>query len=170
MIYVLHFYFSRIKDGKKKDLGAEAMDDEDFLVDNEEEIGVKEEPIKALSKEYLGKLQYKLEYDFNTQTLNVTVVQCSDLPALDMGGTSDPYVKVCICVLQLVILFWIMHPSKYLDECAIQKRISFDFFFISIQFQVYLMPDKKRKFETKVHRKTLSPFFNETFAFKNVSI
>ena len=94
--YVLHFYFSRIKDGKKKDLGAEAMDDEDFLVDNEEEIGVKEEPIKALSKEYLGKLQYKLEYDFNTQTLNVTVVQCSDLPALDMGGTSDPYVKVFV--------------------------------------------------------------------------
>ena len=32
------------------------------------------------------------------------------------------------------------------------------------------MPDKKRKFETKVHRKTLNPFFNETFAFKNVSI
>jgi len=112
----------------RKDLGgkAEGMDDEDFLVDNEEEMDVKEEPIKAASKEYLGKLQYKLEYDFNTQTLNVTVVQCSDLPALDMGGTSDPYVKV------------------------------------------YLMPDKKRKFETKVHRKTLSPFFNETFAFKNV--
>jgi Ca2+-dependent lipid-binding protein len=36
--------------------------------------------------------------------------------------------------------------------------------------QVYLMPDKKRKFETKVHRKTLNPFFNETFAFKNVSL
>ena len=35
--------------------------------------------------------------------------------------------------------------------------------------QIYLMPDKKRKFETKVHRKTLNPFFNETFAFKNVS-
>ena len=34
--------------------------------------------------------------------------------------------------------------------------------------QVYLMPDKKRKFETKVHRKTLNPFFNETFAFKGV--
>ena len=80
----------------------------------------------AASKEYLGKLQYKLEYDFNSQTLNVTVIQCSELPALDMGGTSDPYVKL------------------------------------------YLMPDKKRKFETKVHRKTLNPFFNETFAFKNV--
>ena len=36
-------------------------------------------------------------------------------------------------------------------------------------FQVYLMPDKKRKFESKVHRKTLNPFFNETFSFKQVS-
>ena len=31
------------------------------------------------------------------------------------------------------------------------------------------MPDKKRKFETKVHRKTLNPFFNETFSFKQVT-
>ena len=31
------------------------------------------------------------------------------------------------------------------------------------------MPDKKRKFETKVHRKTLNPFFNETFSFKQVN-
>ena len=31
------------------------------------------------------------------------------------------------------------------------------------------MPDKKRKFETKVHRKTLNPFFNESFSFKQVS-
>ena len=97
-------------------------------MENEEEVDIKEEiPKPGSSKEYLGKLQYKLEYDFNTQTLNVTAVQCSELPALDMGGTSDPYIKV------------------------------------------YLMPDKKRKFETKVHRKTLNPFFNETFAFKNVS-
>lgn len=91
----------------------------------------------------LGKLQYKvgpqqitieqilrlcvllqLEYDFNQNCLSVTVLQAEDLPALDMGGTSDPYVKV------------------------------------------YLLPDKKKKFETKVHRKTLSPVFNETFVFK----
>merc|ERR1712226_906949 len=134
--------------GKKKGAGGKSSEerngtghmigdnDEDFLVDNEEEpdaMDIKDEPVKgaatgasAASKEYLGKLQYKLEYDFNSQTLNVTVIQCSELPALDMGGTSDPYIKV------------------------------------------YLMPDKKRKFETKVHRKTLNPFFNETFAFKNV--
>ncbi|XP_022292299.2 synaptotagmin-1-like isoform X1 [Crassostrea virginica] len=34
--------------------------------------------------------------------------------------------------------------------------------------KVYLLPDKKKKFETKVHRKTLNPVFNETFTFKNV--
>lgn len=43
---------------------------------------------------------------------------------MDMGGTSDPYVKV------------------------------------------YMLPDKKKKFETKVQRKNLSPVFNETFTFK----
>ncbi|UYV71436.1 SYT2 [Cordylochernes scorpioides] len=32
--------------------------------------------------------------------------------------------------------------------------------------KVYLLPDKKKKFETKVHRKTLNPVFNETFNFK----
>lgn len=54
----------------------------------------------------------------------MTVIRAEDLPALDMGGTSDPYVKV------------------------------------------YLLPDKKKKFETKVHRKTLNPEFNEIFTFK----
>lgn len=54
----------------------------------------------------------------------MTVIQAEELPALDMGGTSDPYVKV------------------------------------------YLLPDKKKKYETKVHRKTLNPEFNETFVFK----
>lgn len=52
------------------------------------------------------------------------MIQAEELPALDMGGTSDPYVKV------------------------------------------YLLPEKKKKFETKVHRKTLNPVFNETFNFK----
>ncbi|XP_073949249.1 synaptotagmin 1 isoform X2 [Choristoneura fumiferana] len=88
-----------------------------------------EEPDDGDSKkeeQKLGKLLYKLEYDFNSNSLSVTVIKAEDLPALDMGGTSDPYVKV------------------------------------------YLLPDKKKKFETKVHRKTLSPVFNETFVFKSV--
>lgn len=36
--------------------------------------------------------------------------------------------------------------------------------------KVYLLPDKKKKFETKVHRKTLNPEFNETFVFKVSSV
>ena len=39
-------------------------------------------------------MQYELKYDFNTQTLSVTVIQAMELPAMDMGGVSDPYVKV----------------------------------------------------------------------------
>lgn len=51
-------------------------------------------------------------------------MQAADLAAMDMNGTSDPYVKV------------------------------------------YVLPDRKKKFETKVHRKTLNPVFNENFSFK----
>ena len=32
--------------------------------------------------------------------------------------------------------------------------------------KVYLLPEKKPKFETRVHRKTLNPIFDETFVFK----
>lgn len=32
--------------------------------------------------------------------------------------------------------------------------------------KVFLLPEKKKKYETKVHRKTLNPVFNETFVFK----
>ncbi|KAK2162329.1 hypothetical protein LSH36_100g04021 [Paralvinella palmiformis] len=72
----------------------------------------------------LGKLQFSLDYDFQKGELSVGVIQASDLPGMDMSGTSDPYVKV------------------------------------------YLLPEKKKKHETKVHRKTLNPVFNETFIFK----
>ncbi|ETE66612.1 Synaptotagmin-10, partial [Ophiophagus hannah] len=31
--------------------------------------------------------------------------------------------------------------------------------------KIYLLPDRKKKFQTRVHRKTLNPVFNETFQF-----
>nr|XP_043880786.1 synaptotagmin-2 isoform X1 [Solea senegalensis]XP_043880787.1 synaptotagmin-2 isoform X1 [Solea senegalensis] len=34
--------------------------------------------------------------------------------------------------------------------------------------KVHLFPDKKKKYDTKVHKKTLNPVFNETFVFKQV--
>ncbi|XP_031425616.1 synaptotagmin Va isoform X2 [Clupea harengus] len=75
-------------------------------------------------QEFYGKLEYTLDYNFNDNELVVGILQAQDLPAMDMGGTSDPYIKV------------------------------------------YMLPDKKKKFETKVQRKNLSPVFNETFKFK----
>jgi synaptotagmin-1 len=87
-----------------------------------------EESVDDLKKQgdcsNLGRLQYTLDYDFKNQELIVGVIQASDLPVMDVCGTSDPYVKI------------------------------------------YMKPDKKKKFETKVHRKTLNPVFNESFAFK----
>ncbi|CAF0900473.1 unnamed protein product [Adineta ricciae] len=81
---------------------------------------------KRAEFENLGKLEYSLDYDFQKQELKVEVIQAQQLPAMDLSGTSDPYVKL------------------------------------------YIFPDKKKKFETKVHRKTLNPIFNETFVFKNL--
>ncbi|THD25961.1 Synaptotagmin-1, partial [Fasciola hepatica] len=75
-------------------------------------------------KVYAGKLRFSLDYDFQKGELTVGVLEAADLPAMDMCGTSDPYVKL------------------------------------------FLLPDKKKKFETKVHRKILNPVFNETFVFK----
>lgn len=119
------------KDGKGKggkdvpEDTAEDKDDLQALVGNEEEDNT---GAGKPETEYLGKIQYELRYDFNTQTLIVKIVQATELPAMDMGGVSDPYVKV------------------------------------------YLLPETKgqKKFETKVHRKTLNPFFNQQFEFKNL--
>lgn len=104
-------------------------------------------------QEKLGKLEYTLDYNFTDAQVGsrtrvflfsctimtsvvcltnvlfhlkliVGILQAQDLAAMDMGGTSDPYVKV------------------------------------------FLLPDKKKKYETKVQRKNLCPVFNETFIFK----
>jgi len=113
---------------KKKPKGAEdkkGEDDENALVDNEEaNIEDIEEPEQ---QEGHGRLKYRLEYDFTTQELKVTVLEAQELPPTDWStGATDPFVKV------------------------------------------YLLPDKKPKFETKVHRKNCNPTFNQTFVFKNI--
>ncbi|XP_068133750.1 synaptotagmin-10 isoform X1 [Hyperolius riggenbachi] len=70
-----------------------------------------------------GKLNFTLQYDYENELLMVKIVKALDLPAKDLCGTSDPYVKI------------------------------------------YLLPDRKKKFQTRVHRKTLNPNFEETFQF-----
>ncbi|KAL3985896.1 C2 domain family protein [Acanthocheilonema viteae] len=75
-------------------------------------------------KKFLGRLSYRLDYDFDKNSLTVTVIQAEGLPAMDLGGTSDPYVKL------------------------------------------FILPDKKKKYQTRVQKKSLNPIFNENFMFK----
>jgi len=84
----------------------------------------KKEDTDEKKKEKLGTLRFSLDYDFEANNLKVHVMNANDLPAMDLNGTSDPYVKV------------------------------------------YVLPDKKKKFETKVQKKSLDPVFDETFNFK----
>ncbi|XP_056263823.1 synaptotagmin Va isoform X2 [Pseudoliparis swirei] len=92
--------------------------------EGDEKLKGGEEGKEDEEKESFGKLEYSLDYNFNDNQLIVGILQAQDLAAMDMGGTSDPYVKV------------------------------------------YMLPDKKKKFETKIQRKNLCPVFNETFTFK----
>lgn len=77
-----------------------------------------------------GRLKYGLNYDFERSVLSVTIYAAQNLPRMDLCGSSDPYVKVCLM------------PSS---DQANQKSI------------VY---------KTRIHKRTLSPVFNETFEFK----
>jgi hypothetical protein len=64
----------RPADHKKGGKGEKGAGDEEGLVENEEE-DLKEDEVAKPNSEYLGKLQYELKYDFNTQTLIVKVIQ-----------------------------------------------------------------------------------------------
>ncbi|XP_041054223.1 synaptotagmin VIII [Carcharodon carcharias] len=46
------------------------------------------------AEENRGKLQFSLDYDFKKEEITVAVIQAMDLMAMDLGGTSDPYVMV----------------------------------------------------------------------------
>ncbi|XP_046895332.1 synaptotagmin-6 [Hypomesus transpacificus] len=81
-----------------------------------------EESSKNASGKNCGKINFSLKYDYEEEALIVNILKAFDLPAKDICGSSDPYVKV------------------------------------------YLLPDRK-KFQTRVHRKTLNPTFDESFQF-----
>ncbi|XP_050393921.1 synaptotagmin-7 isoform X3 [Patella vulgata] len=44
----------------------------------------------------LGKLQFGLAYDFQSLTLSLRIIRATQLPAKDVTGTSDPYVKIVL--------------------------------------------------------------------------
>ncbi|XP_047451358.1 synaptotagmin VIII [Mugil cephalus] len=49
------------------------------------------------TKKQRGKLLYSLDYNAALSTLTVGIKQANGLKAMDIGGSSDPYVKVYIC-------------------------------------------------------------------------
>ncbi|KAJ8688005.1 hypothetical protein QAD02_023800, partial [Eretmocerus hayati] len=46
--------------------------------------------------ENVGQIHFSLEYDFQSTTLILRIIQAKELPAKDITGTSDPYVKVTL--------------------------------------------------------------------------
>lgn len=42
----------------------------------------------------LGRLHFSIGYDFNNRSLTIKIHEAESLPAKDLSGTSDPYVKV----------------------------------------------------------------------------
>uniref|UniRef100_A0A8C8G524 C2 domain-containing protein n=2 Tax=Oncorhynchus tshawytscha TaxID=74940 RepID=A0A8C8G524_ONCTS len=81
-----------------------------------------DESAKNSNSKNCGKINFSLKYDYDNEALLVNILKAFDLPAKDLCGSSDPYVKI------------------------------------------YLLPDRK-KFQTRVHRKTLNPTFDESFQF-----
>ncbi|XP_075954157.1 synaptotagmin-6 [Anarhichas minor] len=108
----------------------------DYVVDDEKSTSIgriqpelyqqkaleSEDSSKNGSSKNCGRINFSLKYDYENEALIVNILRAADLPAKDLCGTSDPYVKV------------------------------------------YLLPDRK-KFQTRVHRKTLNPTFDESFQF-----
>lgn len=50
----------------------------------------------AESNENVGQIHFSVEYDFQNTTFILKVLQGKELPAKDLSGTSDPYVRVTL--------------------------------------------------------------------------
>ncbi|XP_063730462.1 synaptotagmin VIII isoform X5 [Eleginops maclovinus] len=82
------------------------------------------EPAK-FEEEELGEICFSLRYVPSAAKLTVAILEAKNLKSMDMGGSSDPYVKV---------------------QLALDKR-------------------KWKKRKTSMKKRTLNPYYNESFTF-----
>uniref|UniRef100_A0A914WDL9 C2 domain-containing protein n=1 Tax=Plectus sambesii TaxID=2011161 RepID=A0A914WDL9_9BILA len=54
------------------------------------------DPQTSEAKDYLGKVNFSVSYEKDSHTMNVLILEAVDLPAKDLTGSSDPYVRVCL--------------------------------------------------------------------------
>ncbi|XP_071512830.1 synaptotagmin-7 isoform X2 [Panulirus ornatus] len=80
--------------------------------------------------ENVGQIQFSMEYNFNEMTLILRIMQAKELPAKDLSGTSDPYVRVTLLPdkkhkLETKIKRRTLHPkwheTFYFEGFPIQK-------------------------------------------------
>ncbi|EDW34863.1 GL18166 [Drosophila persimilis] len=71
-------------DGTSKDSANKSISMTDMYLDSTD------------SSENVGQIHFSLEYDFQNTTLILKVLQGKELPAKDLSGTSDPYVRVTL--------------------------------------------------------------------------
>ncbi|XP_055313715.1 synaptotagmin-7 isoform X2 [Sitodiplosis mosellana] len=79
-------------DGGRQNVGGPKQDNQtnrstsmiDMYIDNAEPT------------ENVGQIHFCVEYDFQNNTLILKILQGKDLPAKDLSGTSDPYVRVTL--------------------------------------------------------------------------
>lgn len=80
---------------------------------------------KKIKLEYLGRLNYELDYDFKQSILSVHIIQAQQLPGLDFSGLSDPYVKV-----------YLMPDKRQCDKTRVHKSNLNPIFKEMFQFHV----------------------------------
>ncbi|XP_042214881.1 synaptotagmin-4-like isoform X2 [Homarus americanus] len=85
-----------MKGGESDQVAYENEQDKPSTPSKEElELNERNLTTKEMTPTRLGKLHFKLRYNFDKSALVVTIVKCTDLPAKDPALTSsDPYVKL----------------------------------------------------------------------------
>lgn len=71
---------------------SQLLEEQQTAVKDEKET---DDPVNEQSLK-IGRIEFSIRYNFDTNTLALKILQAKNLEAKDIGGTSDPYVKVTL--------------------------------------------------------------------------